>query len=126
MAKTKTEQVQQTLAAARAEIDRLNVEIYRLNEAKRIILGRCKVVIAIAHEEGSDIENEVLIIDAQGRKACIGEDCGEFANISMENADPRVLARFVVEHPDGAAILINQLEKAVDNIEAAEREKEHG
>ena len=105
------------------EIQRLKAKIQRLNEAKTIVLGRCKVIAVIAHKASKNIENEVLLVDAAGRKACIGEDCSELSGTVMENINPRLLARLVVAHPDGASVLITQLEEAA---EAAGRLCEEG
>ena len=96
------------------EVERLREEVERLNAAKTIVLGRAKVLVASAHELGADKENEVLLVDAAGRKACIGELSSELVGTVMENANPRLLARLVVAHPDGASVLIAQLEAATD------------
>jgi hypothetical protein len=93
-------------------VDRLEAEIDRLNAAKSIVLGKCEVIVANAQEEGKGIENEVLILDAEGRSSCIGQPFDELKGERIFNHEPRLLARLVVAHPDGVDVLVEKLESA--------------
>jgi hypothetical protein len=93
-------------------VGRLEAEIDRLNAAKSIVLGKCEVIVANAQEEGKGIENEVLILDAEGRSSCIGQPFDELKGERIFNHEPRLLARLVVAHPDGVDVLVEKLESA--------------
>ena len=84
-------------------------EINRLNAAKTIVLGRCRVIVCPARD-ATGVMNEVVLIDAEDRKICLGERCDDFVGQYVANDDPRLLARLVVSHPDGGSILAACLE----------------
>lgn len=91
---------------------------------KPIILGRCEVYVG-AMNSAAGHGDEVVIIANTGDKVCIGQQAPWLTpGHKLDPDDPRILARFRIVHPDGAAMLISALEYAAD--EAERRIKETG
>ena len=90
------------------------VEKKLANKCKPIVLGKCEVVIGTASLTGhGGSETTVIIIDGEGRSACIGEPFPDMVGQEYNYDDPRLLAVFDIQHQDGVDVLIHQLELAV-------------
>lgn len=91
-------------------------ELARLNAAKTIVLGEHKVRVCVTDNPKSLQRNQVLILDDCGESSCIGERHTWETGAAYDNYNPRVLARFVISHPDGAEVLIQQLDRVAGNV----------
>ncbi len=83
---------------------------------KIISLGLGVVKIMVAHEEGKELENEVLIVD-DGESGPVGCDVPNSVGVAYVTSDPQLLVRFVVVRPEGAQVLIDALRTVIANIQ---------
>ena len=80
-------------------------------------LGCGEVLISIAHNmhDPDKVQCEVLITKAE-EPQLVGTPSRSLLGQTLEHDDPRILARLRIEHPDGADVLIEKLEKAAENM----------
>lgn len=111
----------------KANNERLRVEVKRLNKNKTIVLGQCKIFYYFAKSEDSNITDTLLFMDASEYKnVCLGQKVDVVTPEKIYIDDPKLLARIVVTHPDGADMLIANLETIAESwIKANNPEENH-
>lgn len=85
-------------------------EIMRLRAQKMIVLGNGKTVICNAHEAGKNVEDEVLILEADEARP-IDTPCDDYVGAAIDTDAKNLILRIVVRDHEAGQVLIRALQR---------------